>query len=28
VDYVAYSAEYLARFESILQTYNNRFGKT
>ena len=28
VDYVAYAAEYLARFESILQTYNNRFGKT
>ena len=28
VDYVAYAAEYLSRFESILQTYHNRFGKT
>ena len=28
VDYVAYAAEYLGRFETILQTYNNRHGKS
>ena len=28
VDYVAYAAEYLGRFESILQTYNNKYGKS